>query len=451
MDEQVLNPVLPITDLQGSDKEMLDQLLAETFPYFIEQTNPVTGLIADKTQTGSPASISVIGLGLSCYIIGVQRGLMTREEAVSKTLSILLFFYNSTQGQEENASGYKGFYYHFLDMQTGRRAWTSEVSTIDTALFIAGALSSAAYFTGDNQQEAEIRQVADQLYRRIDWQWALNGETTISHGWKPEVGFLRYRWNKQLSEAHLLYMLALGSPTFPIQPEGYHRWTSTFEWIKKYGIEYNYAGPLFIHQFAHLWMDLKGLTDGYNKKTGIDYFENSRRATHVHQQYAIENPKKFAHYNHLSWGFTASDGPGPWYKKLKGVNRTFYDYVARGAPFGPDDGTLSPWAVAASIPFAPEIVIPTIRHVIERLHLKAPGKYGFDASFNASFPDKTKNPYGWVSPWRFGLNEGPIIMMIDNYQYGFLWKLMRNCGYLSNGLKRAGFTGGWLDTTISNS
>ena len=327
MDEQVLNPVLPITDPQGSDKEMLDQLLAETLPYFIEQTNPVNGLIADKTQTGSPASIAVIGFGLSCYIIGVQRGLMTREEAVSKTLSILSFFYNSKQGQEENASGYRGFYYHFLDMQTGRRAWTSEVSTIDTALFIAGVLSSAHYFTGDNKQEAEIRELADQLYRRIDWQWALNGETTLSHGWKPEVGFLRYRWNKQLSEAHLLYILAMGSPTFPIKPEGYHRWTASFEWIKKYDIEYNYAGPLFIHQFAHLWMDLKGLTDDYNKKTGIDYFENSRRATRVHQQYAIENPKKFSHYNHLSWGFTASDGPGPAYKKLKGVNRTFYDYV----------------------------------------------------------------------------------------------------------------------------
>ncbi len=448
MDEQLLSPVLTLTDPQGTDKEMLDRLLAETFLYFIEHTNPENGLIADKTQTGSPASIAAIGFGLSCYIIGVQRGLMTRLDATRKTLTILLFFANSTQGEASDATGYKGFYYHFLDMQTGRRAWSSELSTIDTALFIAGVLSSAAYFTENNKEEAQIRQLADILYRRIDWQWALNGKTTLCHGWKPETGMLKYRWDKKLSEAHLLYALALGSPSFPIEPQGYHRWTESFEWIKKYEIEYTYAGPLFIHQFAHLWMDLKGLSDGYNRKTGIDYFENSRRAAQVHQLYAIENPKQFAHYNHLSWGLTASDGPGPSNKMHKGTNRFFYDYIARGAPFGPDDGTISPWAVAASLPFAPEIVIPTIRHVIERLQLKSPAKYGLEASFNASFPDKTKNPYGWVSPWRFGLNEGPIIMMIDNYQHGFLWKLMKNCEYLVNGLKRAGFTGGWLDDNI---
>ncbi len=436
---------IPVTRPMGPDKKMLDELLAETFPYFINQINPDNGLVADKTKAGSPASIAAIGFALSCYAIATERGLMSRADAIQKTRTILSFFYNSPQGTEKEAMGYKGFYYHFLDMQTGHRAWWSELSTIDTTLFIAGVLSSAAYFTQDTPEEADIRQLADQLYGRIDWQWACNGEKSITHGWMPESGFLPYRWNKQLSEAHLMYILAMGSPTFPIEPVGYHAWTKTFEWIKAYDQEYCYAGPLFIHQFSHLWLDLKGIQDQYNKKTGIDYFENSRRATYVHYQYGIENPKKFDHYNHFSWGFTASDGPGPMRKKVKGINRVFYDYVARGAPFGPDDGTVSPWAVVASLPFAPEIVLPTIRHAIERLRLKSPNKMGFDASFNASYPEKGENPYGWVSPWRFGLNEGPTVMMIDNYQNGLLWKIMKTSPYIVSGLQKAGFTGGWLD------
>jgi hypothetical protein len=446
MPGEELNPKVPVSRPQGSDEEMLNELLSDTFPYFINQVNPVNGLVADKTKAGSPASIAVVGFALSCYVIAIERGLLTRKEGIDKTRTILSFFYNSPQGTGPEAMGYNGFYYHFLDMQTGLRAWQSELSTIDTALFIAGALSSAAYFTNDTKEEAEIRELADQLYRRINWQWACNGSNSLTHGWNPESGFLPYRWNKNLSEAHLLYILAMASPTFPIDTDCYQQWIKTFEWIKAYEIEYCYSGPLFIHQFMHLWLDLEGLYDNYNRQTGIDYFENSRRATHVHRQYAVENKKKFKHYNLFSWGFTASDGPGPARKKVNGSYKYFYDYKARGAPFGPDDGTVSPWAVVGSLPFAPEIVLPTLRHAIERLRLKSPGKMGFDASFNATFPEKGENPYGWVSPWRFGLNEGPTIMMIDNYQNGLLWKIMKKSPYIIAGLRCAGFTGGWLDT-----
>lgn len=446
MTQQELNPNVPVAEPQGSDKEMLDRLLGETFTYFTNQINAVTGLIADKTSPDAPCSIAAVGFGLSVYCIGVERGLISRQDAIGKTLTVLRFFYNGEQSVGKNAIGYNGFYYHFLDMQTGTRAWKSELSTIDTALLIAGVISSSCYFTENTDAETEIRTLADKLYKRVDWQWALNGKKTLTHGWKPESGFLKYRWSKQMSEAHILYILALGSPSFPIKPDGYKQWTDTFEWIKIYDIEYNYAGPLFIHQFAHLWIDLKGLNDDYNRKTGIDYFENSKRATYVHQKYGIENPKQFLHYNHFSWGLTASDGPGPAYRKVNGTTRTFYNYIARGAPFGPDDGTISPWAVTASLPFAPEIVLPTLRHAIERLRLKSPSKHGFDASFNASYPDKKENPFGWVSPWRFGLNEGPIVMMIDNFQNGLLWKIMKNSPYIVTGLKRAGFGGGWLET-----
>jgi hypothetical protein len=240
-------------------------------------------------------------------------------------------------------------------------------------------------------------------------------------------------------------VLALGSPTFPIDPRGYTKWTSTFEWKKIYDMEYLYAGPLFIHQMSHLWLDFRGIRDDLNRKIGIDYFENSRRATYVQRQYGIENPQGFSNYHQYGWGLTASDGPGPAVLEVNGIRRVFYDYVARGAPFGPDDGTISPWAVVASLPFAPEIVIDTLRHAIERLVLKGHSPYGFDSSFNATYPATSRKPHGWVSPWIFGLNQGPIILMIENFQSELIWKSIRECRYIAEGLRRAGFLGGWLD------
>ena len=222
---------------QGSDDEMLGVLQRRTFTYFLEEVNDRTGLIADKTQPGSPSSIAATGIGLSCYIVGVERGFMTRDEAIKRTLTVLKFLYTSQQGTEADATGYKGFYYHFLDMQTGKRTWKCELSTIDTAILLAGILTARYYFTGENKSEIEIRMYADELYARVDWQWALNGKDSIAHGWKPESGFLRYRWNKKYSEAHLIYTLALGSPAFPVSPSTYKKWTSTFEWKKLYDIE----------------------------------------------------------------------------------------------------------------------------------------------------------------------------------------------------------------------
>jgi hypothetical protein len=435
----------PVLNPDGTDSEMLDRLRQQTFNFYRHEFNPHNGLIADKTQPGSPSSIAAVGLGLSVYTVAVERDLLSRSEAVERTLTLLKFFHSSQQGPEPDATGYKGFYYHFLDMQTGRRAWECELSTVDTAILMAGILTAANYFTASNEGEREIREMAEILYRRVDWQWALNGGTTISHGWKPESGFIPCRWDSGYSEALILYALALGSPTFPIDAQGYTAWTSTFEWKKVYDIEYLYAGPLFIHQMSHLWLDFRGIHDDFNRKMGIDYFENSRRATYVHRLYGIENPRGFAHYGKYGWGLTASDGPGPAVVDVDGVRRVFYDYTARGAPFGPDDGTISPWAVVASLPFAPEIVIETVRHAIERLRLKGFSPYGFDASFNPTYPETSRNIHGWVSPWIFGLNQGPIILMIENFQTESVWRTMRKCTYIAAGLRRAGFRGGWLD------
>jgi hypothetical protein len=430
---------LPIVNPQGTDQEMLDSLLGATFLYFRDEVNPTTGLTADKTQPHAPSSIAAVGLALCADIVAVKRAWLARADAARRTLKVLRFLRSSHQGPGAHASGYKGFYYHFLDMHTGQRALKSELSTIDTAILMAGILTAAAYYTLDNGDESEIRELAETLYRRVDWQWALNGAATVCHGWKPESGFLQFRWDTGYSEAHILYVLALGSPTFPIDPQAYRQWTSTFKNQTIYGYDHLYAGPLFIHQMSHQWLDFRDIHDDFNRRTGIDYFENSRRATYVQRQYAIENPLHFAHYGENNWGFTASDGPGPATLELNGVQRVFYDYVARGAPFGPDDGTISPWAVVASLPFAPEIVIPTTRHAIERLDLKKHSRYGFDASFNPTFPERSRNPNGWVSPWIFGLNQGPVILMIENYQSGLIWNLIRKCPYIARGLQQAGF------------
>ena len=218
MTKEISDEGWPIWHPQGSDAEMLAELRRVNFKYFLDQWNDRTGLIADKTEAGSPASIAAVGLGLSAYIVGVERNLLSRTEAVQRTLKVLRFFHSSPQGPEPDATGYKGFYYHFIHMETGRRAWKCELSTIDTAILIAGVLTAASYFDRDDAEEAEIRKLADGLYGRVDWKWALNGKTTISHGWNPESGFLPYRWDQGYSEAHILYILALGSPTFPIHP-----------------------------------------------------------------------------------------------------------------------------------------------------------------------------------------------------------------------------------------
>ena len=180
------------------------------------------------------------------------------------------------------------------------------------------------------------------------------------------------------------------------------------------------------------------------REKGIDYFENSRRATYVHQQYAIDNPLKFEGYGECCWGITASDGPGPNTLKVNGIQRQFFDYMGRGVPYGPDDGTIAPWAVVASLPFAPEIVLPTLDYFINQAKLTEANPYGFKATYNPTYPVKSNNPSGWVSPWHYGLNQGPIVLMIENYRTGLLWQLMRESPYIISGLRRAGFRGGWL-------
>ncbi len=422
----------------------LETLQRETFDYFVNEASPANGLVVDKTEPNWPASIAATGLALTSYPVGVERGFWARSCAVKRTLATLRFFWSSPQGPEADATGHNGFYYHFLDMQTGRRAWNCELSTIDTALLLAGVLVAGVYFDGEAAEEREIRGLADALYRRCDWAWAQNGGATVTHGWRPESGFIGYRW-EGYDEALLLYVLALGSSTHPLQQDSYAAWLSTYRWQQCYGYDYLYAGPLFTHQLSHVWIDFRGIQDAFMRSKGIDYFENSRRATYVQQCYAIENPHKFAGYGEYCWGVTASEGPGPATLRLQGVERRFFGYLGRGVPRGPDDGTLAPWAVVASLPFAPEIVLPSVHYCIHEAKLKEANAYGFKAAFNPTHPGASGNSFGWwVSPWHFGINEGPVVLMIENYRTGMIWRLMRHSPFIQRGLQRAGFTGGWL-------
>ena len=428
------------------ETQLLRNLQQRAFHYFQVQTDPSTGLVRDKDADNWPASIAATGLGLASYPIAIERGLIGRREAIEKTLTTLTFFARSPQGTDADASGYRGFYYHFLDMQTGRRAWDCELSTVDSAFLLAGMLAAAAYFDGDAPDERRIRELAQSLYERVDWQWALAEDGTIRHGWRPETGFIPFQW-QGYDEGLLLYVLALGSPTHPLPPSAFAAWASTYEWKRIYDVDYLHSPPLFTHQLSHVWIDFRGIQDDFMRAKGIDYFENTRRATLIQQRYAIDNPLGFKGYGADCWGITASDGPGPATLDVDGVVREFFDYEGRGAPLGIDDGTVAPWAVVASLPFAPEIVLPTLHHFTQTLRLHEQHPSGFKASFNRTFVDHAQigDLPGWVSPFCFGLNLGPIVLMVENHLSGMLWNLMRGSEPIVRGLRQAGFNGGWLN------
>ena len=419
---------------------MLDSLQHAAFEYFLLNTNPANGLVADTSRPGSPVSIAVVGFALSCYPAAVERGWVNRHEAVQRSLAALRFFRDSDQTGTPTATGHKGFYYHFLDAQTGARVWQSELSMVDTTILIAGALTARMYFTAENAEEAELRELAEFLYQRVDWHWSQGDTDTIRQGWKPECGFLHYGW-EGYSEAILLYALAMGSPTHPITGNCYKSWTSTYQWENLYDQDYLYAGPLFIHQFSHAWIDFRGIHDRFMREVGSDYFENSRRAVHIQREYAQINPHEFSGYDENCWGLSASDGPTDQRPDLPNAPRRLFGYAARGVPYGPDDGTLSAPSVLASLPFAPDAVLGSIRNMIDRYpEILTDGRLA--ASFNPSLTDGQGR--SWVSAGHFGLDQGIVFIMIENHRTGWIWRLMRSCTYLGRGLHRAGFRGGWL-------
>lgn len=428
-----------------------------TFQFFWDTTNELNGLTPDRYPSRPFASIASVGFALTAYPIGVENNWVSRTQAVDRTLVTLRFFRNARQGPgATGTAGYKGFFYHFIDMQQGHRwgKWV-ELSSVDTTLLLGGVLFAQSYYDRDDPREAEIRKLADEIYRRVDWTYLQRNKPLVSMGWHPETGFIAHDW-KGYNEAMLLYILALGSPTHPLGPEAWEAWTRTYDdsWGVFHGQEYLSFAPHFGHQYSHVWIDFRGIRDEYTKNRGIDYFENSRRATYAQRAYAIANPMKWKDYGENVWGLTASDGPQHTVQTFAGEQRQFRQYSARGAGLfdAYDDGTIAPTAAIASLPFAPEIVIPATETMFERYGEYLYSSYGFLDAFNPSFtfegvPLKTGRLVpggGWVASDYIGIDQGPILAMIANYRNGFVWNVMKKNPYVRAGLEKAGFTGGWL-------
>lgn len=439
----------------AADAALLDSVQRRTFDFFWERTNPGNGLTPDRWPTPSFSSIAAVGFALTAYPIGAERGWITRDEAADRTLATLRFFWTAPQGPAARGmAGHKGFFYHFLDMNTGERFETVELSTIDTALLLAGALFCQSYFDGSTGTEAAIRALADSLYRRAEWTWIQPNKPLVNHRWRPEDGFSVSDWHGY-DESMILYILALGSPTFPIDSTAWTAFTATNRWMSFYGYEHVNFAPLFGHQYSHVWIDFRGIRDPYMRGRGIDYFENSRRAALSQRAYATANPSGFREYGGDIWGLTAADGPIDTVMTIDGRRIQFWTYSARGAAATEvrDDGTIAPTASAASIAFTPQESMRAIRAMRERANGVLYQRYGFLDSFNPTLRDtlvrvrhgRVDPVAGWIDGDYLGIDQGPIVAMIENFRSDLVWKTMRRNPYIVRGLQRAGFTGGWLD------
>ncbi|MEO8167655.1 MAG: glucoamylase family protein [bacterium] len=397
---------------------LLDTVQHSSFNYFWYEANSSNGLIKDRNTSGSPCSIASVGFGLSSICIAVDHGWITREAARDRVVTTLRTFWEKPQGVGASGFiGYKGLFYHFLDMNSATRTWESELSTIDTGLLFAGILDAKQYFTGNDSVETQIRALADSIYYRADWEFMRNGNAGILMGWKPGTEFSGYGQWIGYNEAMILYILALGSPTHPVGSNAWQQWTTGYRWQTMYGQSYLIFAPLFGHQYTHCWVDFRNIRDGFMQNAQSTYFETSRRATLAQRTYSIANPGHWMGYSDSLWGLTAGDGPN--------------GYIARGAPPAQnDDGTISPTAPVSSLPFAPEVVIPTIRNMWNAYRSQLWVTYGFRDAFNL-----IRN---WWGPDVIGIDAGPMVMMIENYRTQAVWNRFMQNADIQRGLLRAG-------------
>lgn len=435
---------------------LLDDLEQRTFRWFWDVGDPATGLVPDRWPSKSFCSIAAVGFALNAYAIGAERGWITRAQARQRTLNTLRFFATAPQGAAvAGMTGHRGFFYHFLDMERGRRFRDVELSSIDTVLLLAGMLFAAAYYSSNDPDERKIRRLAEYINGRVDWPWMFGKGPLVSMGWTPEHGFIESQWDR-FNESTLLYLLAIGSPTHPIDAGVWSRWTANWDysWGDHWGERHISFGPLFGHQYSHLWVDFRGIHDPWLRAHDLDLFENSRRATRAQRNYAIANPEGWTAYGPDCWGLTACDGPGDFAAVIDGRRREFHGYTARG-PGRIDDGTIAPTAMASSIAFEPPLVLSGLTAMRRRFGPAIYSRYGFLDSFN---PTLTKAPapgepsagrlvpgFGWVDVDYLGIDQGPIVGMIANHRDALIWRHMRRSPPLVAGLKRAGFKGGWLD------
>lgn len=452
-----------------------EDLTRKTFAYFWETTDTKRCLAPDRWPSNPFSSIAATGFALTAYGIGAERGYVTREQAAERTLGCMKFYWNAPQGPAEaGVAGHKGFFYHFLKNADGTRFGNTELSSVDTSLLLGGVLFAQSYFDRDDPVESEIRDLAEKIYRRVDWTFMQRENATIpsanggsgkaiAMGWYPELRrgahYGSHDW-VGYNEGMLVYILALGSPTHPVSKEAWDTgWAADLQkdWGTYYGFDHLQFEPLFGHQYSHVWIDFRGIRDAFMAGKGIDYFENSRRATLSQRAYGADNPNDWNDYGADIWGWTASDGPksSKYEYNVNGRPRTFYTYTARGVSGQRvvDDGTIVPTAAGGSIPFAPEETIGALMAMKERYGARLYTDYGFKDAINPSFTfteaqsrsGATDPEKGWVANDYLGIDQGPILAMMENHRSGLVWKTMRRNPHIRRGLERIGFSGGWLE------
>lgn len=379
-----------VQEVAGPNEQFIDKLEYDSLLYFAGEANRENGLIKDSSRPGAPCSVAAVGFGLTALCIGESRGWIDREQVYKRILRTLITFRDEVPNEH-------GFFYHFLDMRTGSRVWNSEVSSIDTALFLAGALFAGEYFKG-----TEVEKIAQEIYERVEWPWMLNGKRFLCMGWKPEEGFLWYYWDSY-SEAIILYALAIGSPTHPISTDLWFEWKRPVDSYKDFRIVHSYTGSAFTYQYSHAWIDFRKLYDG-----DINYYENSVNAIRANRQFCIDNASDYMTYSENSWGLTACIGPD--------------GYKGYGAKPGEafHDGTIAPSGMAGSIAVEWALSLNGLKYIYDNHKRFLYGKYGFKDAFNL---DK-----GWWAEEYLGIDVGITALMIENYRTGLVWNTFMRLG-----------------------
>jgi hypothetical protein len=391
--------------LSSGDETLLEEVEKASFLFFWEQVNPHLGLVKDRTQRNGPdprqvASIAATGFGLTALCIADRRGWVPSQKLKERVRSTLRFFSQRAEHQH-------GFFYHWMNIHTADREFKSEISSIDSALLLCGVLCCRTHF-----DDAEIRDLATHIYERVDWPWMLNGEKTLTHGWRPESGFIASRWDSYC-ELMMIYLLGLGSPTHPLPADTWDAWKRPifeYEGLRFVGS----SAPLFVHQYSQAWFDFRGKHDRY-----ADFFENSAIATRVHKKWCLSLAKSFPDYTEDLWGITASDSA--------------HGYTVWGGPplMGPVDGTVVPSAAGGSLPFLPADTLRVLHTIRERHAKRVWSRYGFADAFNP-----LRN---WVGPDVIGINVGILMLMAENVRTGFVWDIFMKNEDARRGMERAGF------------
>jgi hypothetical protein len=405
------NASTPIAPSTLSDDQFLDLMRQAGCLYFAEQASPVNGQVLDRAaafpangqiDTRVMASIAATGFGLSALCIADQRGYQPHASILAQVRNTLRYHCNMLPNVN-------GFYYHFNDVNTGQRYRNVELSSIDTAILVCGVLTARAWF----QQDAEIVQLATTIYERVNWPWMLNGGPTFSMGWTPENGFIASRWD-HYCELMMLYLLALGSPTHPIDPACWNAWTRPT--ITFNGLTYiSAADPLFVHQYSHAWFDFRNKQDQF-----ANYFTNSVMATQAHEAFCIGLGTP---YSQNYWGISASDSQHG-YTAWGGPN-------AAGQSFGGVDGSVVPNAAAGSLPFLSTDCLRTVRALKDNYGSQAWGRYGFCDAFHPAA--------NWYDPDVLGIDLGIGVLMAENFRTGFVWNTFARNPEVGIAMQRAGF------------